>query len=182
MRYSKRVILVLTVLLTPFSVNAFDGQRKGIVIGVGTGYSPVVHWSMEAPSVSESVTGFLYEIVVGYAWDNRNLMVYEAVPTFFQSDYWDGHYGVQGVWDVKWYHYYGRRGSSVFTTLGAGRALLGVHDSGVTARGLGFYFGSGYEFAPHLQAGVFLAMGSGSDDGYNFKHQSVSIVMTGLVY
>jgi hypothetical protein len=30
MRYSKRVILALTLLLVPLSADAFDGQRKGI--------------------------------------------------------------------------------------------------------------------------------------------------------
>jgi hypothetical protein len=182
MWYSKRVILALTLLLVPLSADAFDGQRKGFVIGGGTGYSPVVHWSMDDPDVSESTTGFLYDFVIGYAWDNRNLLVYEAAPTFFESDYWNGRDGVQGVWDVKWYHYFGRRGSSIFSTVGVGRAMHGICNTWVGARGLGFYLGSGYEFVPHIQAGVFLAIGSGSDDGYDFSHETVSIVLTGLAY
>ena len=137
---------------------------------------------MDKPSVSESDTGFLYDFLIGYAWDHHNMLVYEASPTFFESEYWLGHHAVQGVWDVKWYHYFGRRGSSFFSTVGAGRAVLNVPDSGVGALGLGFYFGCGYEFAPHLQAGVFAAVGSGSDDGYDFSHQTVSVVVTGLVY
>jgi hypothetical protein len=183
MRYSKWVILALTLalMLVPLSTYAFDGQRKGFVMGFGCGYSPWAKWSRDNPSLSETGQGLDMRIPLGYAWSNQNMLVYEGAPTFFKSNDDEHSCATQGVWGIRWYHYFAVPGRTWFLTLGVGRAVF-IKDEEMLQNGVGVVLGGGYEFTKHLQAGLYYAGGRCGIDDYHVRHHALSLVVTALVY
>lgn len=88
------IILALTLLLTG-SASAFNGMRKGFVIGGGLGIAPSANWSSEintpAPfsfsiKPDENKVGLAVNLVIGYAWDEHNMIVYEGNVAGYNSD------------------------------------------------------------------------------------------------
>jgi hypothetical protein len=174
-------------MLLPLASSAFDGNRKGFVIGFGAGFSPVAHWSRNGDDRSESRTAISFSLPIGYAWDNHNILVYEPPPAFFRSTEFNDAGTMQGVWAIRWYHYFGPPGRALFSTVGIGRSVfsVGCEKAGggnIYATGLGFMAGGGYAFFWHLQAGLYVSTGWGSDDGFDYSHTTVSMMLTVLAY
>ena len=159
----KRCAFLTFVVLVMLSAQlfAFDGQRKGFVLGGGLGFSPVGRWSVAdnqaifGGKTSESRPGIAANILIGYAFDNNNMIVYDGDATAYSSTFNDK-ISSQGADVFAWYHYFGPCGKSAFTTAGIGLYVFSVEEVGDFSSNLGFLFGGGYEFARHWQVGAYL--------------------------
>jgi len=169
------VIFVTFAILTASPATySFDGSRKGFVLGSGIGFSPIV--TLKSDSLTdelgngsyvndESNRGLALDFIIGYAWDEHNMIVYEGnvVGYSLESGGGAGRTEVdvyQGFFGVSWYHYFGHVGKSAFVAGGLGRYVSIIYDQRALIR-LNQISGAlqisvGYEFARHLQFGGYL--------------------------
>ncbi|MCP4683947.1 MAG: hypothetical protein GY867_00730, partial [bacterium] len=93
----KSAIAAVIIALVLFSsVLGFDGQRKGFVLGGGLGFSPVGAWKVDVDifgqgigSIDEDGPGAAVQIVIGGAFDEHNMLVYEVNVVGYNSDLFD---------------------------------------------------------------------------------------------
>ncbi len=182
MRRKLIALILLIGLPLPLTSHAFDGQRKGFVIGGGGGVSPVAHWSWDRDDQSENLVGFNLQVLIGFAWDNHNVLVYQGPPTLSKSNYFEDELVFQGVWAIRAYHYFGDRGSSSHMNLGLGRAVYTVFDTNLGGDGIGFVIGGGYEFMPHVQVGLDLLFGHSKDEGTTISHSTLALSIVAAAY
>ncbi|MCK5124913.1 MAG: outer membrane beta-barrel protein [candidate division Zixibacteria bacterium] len=186
----KRVVLLacLILLISSSAVFGFDGQRKGFVIGGGVGVSPGSSWKVDDTLLgvfpikgSESRVGVAANLFLGYAWDEKNMIVYEFNGSGYESDKIN-HKFQQGFSGPAWYHYWGSKGSSLFTAFGLGLYALDIEDIKKFDPGPGVLFGVGYEFSRHLQIGVYLGGGKTSVGSLDVEHGHLSIVFNAVAF
>ena len=187
MRNLQTIVLTLT-LLAASSASGFDGNRKGFVLGGGLGFAPVSSWSVDISpffgpisSINETGAGIGLNLIIGHAWDEQNMIVYEGNVTGWKSDFFDMTMS-QGFNGGAWYHYFGIPGRSAFTTLGLGVYLFDGEDVTANDVGIGFLAGGGYEFARHWQVGGYFSLGRTSDAGVDFDHYHLNILVSGVAF
>lgn len=174
----KKVLLVSLVLLlfVAGTTSAFNGQRRGFVLGGGAGLAPSCKF--EYGSVDESKTGFGMNFIIGGAFDEHNMLVYEGNIVGFNSDLYEDN-AAQGFNGAAWYHYFGQTGRSAFTTVGIGFEVMNVGDE-YKDSGFGMLLGGGYEFARHWQVGLYI--GFGKTNNPEFDHSQISILVSGIAF
>jgi hypothetical protein len=181
------LITVILVIALGSQLYAFDGYRKGFVIGGGLGFAPVGRWSLvDAPSdpgvkTSESRPGISANFQVGYAFDEFNMLVFDADATGYNSKVNDKS-SSQGTEAFSWYHYFGPAGKALYTKAGLGIYSFWVDGSGDFSSGLGFVVGGGYEFAPHWQVGANLGFGRTSKSNVDFSHVHIDIGISAVAF
>ena len=187
MRASRIVLAVLLTVALASSASAFDGKRKGFVLGGGLGVAPVAGWD-DDHSGEDFGPGLGIQFIIGYAWNGRNMIVYEGNVVGWESKVGSVSFNVvQGFNGVSWYHYYGPKGGTIFSVLGAGAYVLdwdypGSSLSGSHDPGGGVLIGGGYEFSPHWQAGLYVSGGKTSAGYRSFKHVHVSALVSGVAF
>lgn len=187
MKLARVLTLVMLVVLIASSVSAFDGMRKGFVLGGGLGFSPYTTWSFSEElfgfnvNFDESNVGIGLNLVIGYAWDEYNMLVYEGNVTGANSDLLDETIS-QGFNGASWYHYFGPQGKSFFTVVGLGFYVNKVGDYDADDPGGGYLFGGGYEFARHVQAAVYFSGGQTKSDGVTIGHNHFSILIGAVAF
>ena len=185
--------IIAVIGLTCSSARGFDGQRKGFVLGGGLGFSPVSRWSVPVAftdisgnflfvqDVSENKVGLGLNVLIGYAWDERNMIVYEGNVSSYQSDIFATTIS-QGFNGAAWYHYFGPTGPMFFSTLGIGFFVFDGDDFEANDPGLGGMIGGGYECSNHWQAGAYLSVGKSSDFGVDFSHVQVNALVSVVAF
>lgn len=163
----KKIAAMLILMLPAFSSAAvFNGNRHGFVAGIGIGFAPHISWKSTSDGLPyvTGESGFAAHWVLGYCFGQKDMVVYEGNHTWYTSS--DVYRGanrqvslLQALWGVSWYHYYGRAGRSVFTTLGAGIYLNSEAWSVASRGGTALMLGGGYEFARHFQVGLYYTFG-----------------------
>lgn len=200
MKYRAVVILSAVFLTLSASVAGFDGQRKGLVLGAGLGFAPVAHWSTDnqGRNIDENVTAFGEYLLIGYGWNERNILAVKATMTLYNSDLYDAGM-IQGFGGLAWYHYFGKPGNSFFSIAGGGVSRMGKTFEGIkihfgddgfgdlpeapkTATGPAYLIGGGYEFLRHYQLTVFLAGGSLSESGRHYGIYNVYIMLSAFAF
>lgn len=164
------LLLVIAALCLNSAAFSFDGNRKGLVLGGGLGISPASNWKTDVVpdlnlSFEETKAGVGVNLLIGYAWDEFNMLVLEGNVAGFETGYRNVT-ATQGFGGVAWYHYFGPKGASFFTTVGAGSYNFelelkqdNITISGENDPGFGMLFGAGFEFARHFQAGAYFSFG-----------------------
>jgi len=161
--------LVSMVLVS--SASAFDGLRKGFVLGGGLGLAPTASW--DADIIDDSGTGFGLNLLIGYAWDEYNMIVYEGNIAGYKSIA-DIRVS-QGFNGASWYHYFGPQGKSFFTTAGLGFYVFDFdHDS--------YGSGSNDPGAGVLLGGGYLSFGRTSDSFYDYNHTHISVLVSAVAF
>lgn len=189
MRY-RGLLLFVVLLLIAGSAMAFNGERKGFVLGGGLGFAPVSRWSVDMSpygtgpyDFDETKAGVALHLVIGHAWDEHNMIVYEGNVTGYSSeDEWDDRMVSQGFNGAAWYHYFGPAGKSAFTVGGLGFYVFHVEDFDANDPGFGVLLGGGYEFARHWQVGGYVSFGSSSSEGVDFTHNHISVLVSGVAF
>lgn len=84
---------VLLLALAASTSYSFDSQRKGFVLGGGLGISAVLHrsvnvdfYDLELGEAGEERIGLGLHIVIGGAFDEHNMLVYESNVSGFNSE------------------------------------------------------------------------------------------------
>ncbi len=200
----KRVVVfvLMAVVMIASSAQAFDGLRKGFVLGVGLGYSPYSKWSIEISGrifgqvvdekIDESNTGPAIDFIIGYAWDESNMIVYQGTGLVYNSKFFgenagglsieDSRQATQAFNGVAYYHNFGPVGKAAFAAAGVGGYFWKVKDFETNDPGPAYLVGAGYEFVRHVQAGVFVSGGQTTDSGFDFGHMHVSIQVTAIAF
>lgn len=154
MRTGKYVIVLVCVLFLSSFTMAFDGNRKGFVIGGGLGLGFLSTWKLNDKSIDESGAGIGGNMIFGYAWDERNIASWQLNGNSHDIDSFDRQ-GIQFFTGPTWYHYFNDRAGSVFSTLGFWQYAVWEVGEGYHATGWATLVGLGYEFARHFQIGVY---------------------------
>ena len=172
------IVIISALVLTAVSVSAFDGNRKGFVLGGGLGFAPVAKWNAN-PGPDESKAGAGANFMIGYALDEFNLIVAEGNFSSYNSDY--GATVYQGFSGACWYHYIQLPGKSFFTTLGLGAYNFDFEISGIGSGsndpGFGLLGGGGYAFTRHFQVGGYLGWGKTKEPGYAYDHFHLNVLV-----
>ena len=195
--------IIAVIALTCSNAWGFDGLRKGFVLGGGLGFSPSSKWSgplitaidnntnaVFIEVIEESKAGIAVNLLVGYAWDEQNMLVYEFNASAYQSDIFIGDRVIsQGFSGAAWYHYFGSMGSTLFSVLGIGIFTFELQDADSNDPGIGGMVGGGYEFSNHWQVGAYVSAGKTSDALKNFfvgiddwSHVQVNVLVNAIAF
>ena len=152
----RSLVLALILLVGGTSSWAFDGKREGFVLGGGLGFAPLSRWSVTATDLedyadqSESKAGVGGQLMAGYAWNEKNMMVAEGNMSTFKSEFFSSYVLYpknrrikQGYAGASWYHYFGPVGRSVFTAIGFGYYYFKVDEFSATKTGEHFSSAAG---------------------------------------
>ncbi|MCK5124776.1 MAG: outer membrane beta-barrel protein [candidate division Zixibacteria bacterium] len=152
------LVLIICVLLFVSSSQAFDGNRKGFVLGGGVGFSPYAEWSWKDVGINEKKAGVGIDFLIGYAWNDRDMIVIEYNGVIINSDYFNQSAFLTFAGPV-WYHYFNKEPKGFYTTLGLWRYGFSIGEEG-TSSGWGYMIGGGYEFYKNIQVGLYWGGGS----------------------
>ncbi|MDD4050515.1 MAG: hypothetical protein PHR28_01270 [candidate division Zixibacteria bacterium] len=182
------ILITLSAILLASTATGFDGHRKGFVLGGGLGFAPVARWSVEESFLGHTVYGYHetkagvgVNVLIGYAWDEKNMIVYEGNAAGYNSDILKETI-TQGFDGGAWYHYFGQPGKTAFTTVGFGFYGFLPEETDHHDPGYGMLLGGGYEFARHLQVGAYLSFGVTSADDIDYHHTSLSVLVSGVAF
>src|SRR5262245_47263050 len=169
-----------------------DDSRRGFVFGLGGGLAARASVKADAgdPSwgspVDESSTGFAYQMVVGYGFNDRNWLVYEGNVLAGSSKAWDLSVA-QGFNGVSWYHAFGNRGRAWVGALGAGAYITDVFDTYAsfgpgpvpppTDMGFGWLVGAGKQLSPRVTLMGYASGGSIDESPYNYDLSHFSVML-----
>jgi hypothetical protein len=178
----KWAMLMVYVLIFSAAASAFDGQRKGFVLGAGLG--PGIVSTYHIDSVDESGAGIGANVIIGYAWNNRNIAVWQLNGNSHNIDAFE-HQGEQFYTGPTWYHYFKTDTQSLYSAVGAWQYAVWEIGEGYQSIGWAFIVGAGYEFARHLQCGVFYShawIRHYPDDRYHGWSSHLNILVTAFAY
>lgn len=143
----KKIILLLMALTT--SIFAFDGNRKGFVLGFGAGYQnsnenlTYDFW----PTVDVNTNGLYTHFKIGYGF-NENFILYYSRPAHWSTyeDYISKEFKLNGLTGIGGAYYFNGNGASPYV-FGA----IGIADSFINPwayeDGDAYQIGVGYEFS-----------------------------------
>lgn len=176
------LMVCMGVVLIAGTAVGFDGQRKGFVLGGGLGFAPAAKFSISGHS--ETNAGVAAHFVIGYAWDNENMIVYEGNVAGYNLDLgWAGDRSVgQGFNGASYYHYFKPRGPAPFLTGGIGFYVFQIEDAHDQDPGAGALLGGGYAFTRHFQVGGYFSFGRSKWYGDEFGHNHFSILVSGIAF
>lgn len=179
----KKFVLTLTLLILLSSTSfAFDGNRKGFILGGGFDYSISTGWKLDSQMDSyETGSGLGFKFLIGYGFNDKNMIVYEVNSSRFFSDTLQRKI-TQGFSGASWYHYFGSRGKSIFTNIGVGFLVYSIEDRWGHETDDGYQFGVGYEFSHHWQAGFYYTFGKTTDRQLRFSHQQIHFSIIGVAF
>jgi hypothetical protein len=180
----RRIVLItlLALLFAAASTSAFDGMRKGFVLGGGLGLTLTADREFDGPGnpVSEDGSGMGINLFLGYAWDEQNMIVYEGNACAWDSDQLNETVA-QGFDGVSWYHYFGPVGKSFFSVGGLG--VYGFQTDNIDADAkFAFMLGGGYEFTRHVQVGAYLSTGSAKFRGDDWDHTHFNVLVSATAF
>lgn len=181
-------LVVGLVVLIAVPASAFDGKRKGFVLGGGLGAAPNASWDADPAFTSglpENHVGLGANFLIGYAWDEFNMIVAEGNGAAFKTDYRDAD-AFQGFGGVAFYHYFGPCGAAFFGTIGVGSYAFDWETegggSGSLDPGFGLLMGAGYEFTRHVQGGAYFGYGKTSEPYIDYTHWHVNILVSAVAF
>lgn len=189
MRTIRCALLVVAILMLATPSHAFNGLRKGFVLGGGLGIAPASTWHVDAGffgETEESKAGGCSNIMLGYGWDEHNLLVFEGNGASILSDKINDATIFQGYAGPVWYHYFSPSAPGFFTTAGVGVYSFyfdikdGEEDSNDS--GYGLLGGAGYEFARHWQVSFVINGGRTTRGGLDFSHVNLEVLIGGVAF
>jgi hypothetical protein len=190
------LLLFITNVVVVTSAFTFDGKRKGLVLGLGLGFSPLAHLSASHESTNK--VGLGGNFIIGYGVGLRDVLAFEANLTDYYPEY-GSNYGlrepraVQGIAAISWYRYFGPVGHACFIMGGTGiyRAKEYLHGIYINVCfgpecpepeikpsipqtwGFGMMMGAGRELSRHFQATLYLS--GGFPRGYFGEEQGTKV-------
>jgi hypothetical protein len=188
-------LVCLSLCLVAGPAQAFDGQRKGFILGVGAGLGhtsftqeeTVDYWgySESVESDREDKAGVMTDFKIGYAWDNYWAVYYTAKVSWFgmENVYGEDVTIANGLEAVALTHLFKPQAPSWFVAGGLGYSTWGLpfeDNPPDTWYGPGLFMGGGYEFSRHWSVEGYLAWGKPNDTewGVEVSAHTFSIMLT----
>ncbi len=187
------ICLIFLTLICALQANAFNGRRKGFVLGLGAGYGPIARNSNESPKFRNfNNSGLASSFFIGHGWYNKSLIAiyfegisYKESLSHILVEYSRGKVDVeQGFAGLTFFQYGRAHSPSPFFMFGAGFQLWVTDDDhfGSNNAGIGFLFGGGYEFKRHFQAYASLGVGNTTRDRSKFSHVQLILGISAMAY
>jgi len=159
--------LILAIILFPLTSFSFDGQRKGLNLGIGLGFSPYASFDWNN-SIDENNVAASAKFSIGYGIDNNNIITYQGMGSGVTSTSFNDTFILQGLWGPRWIHYFGESDhKSFFGSAGFGWLRFWSEYSDVCGSGLGYEIGMGYEIMRHFQLELFYFWGETESNKYS---------------
>jgi hypothetical protein len=169
-------VFLLVCLMSSVHLMAFDGERKGFILGGGVGGG---YLSNKFPSFTLNKFAIGTNFVIGYAPTNSFEIYYLNTVSWWFEDTITLVTGLTGIGATK---YFNPKGSGLFITGGIG---VGVHyapfEEGNASYGLGLLGGIGFDIAKHwrLQGeAVFVSI----NDGFYIKSLGFRLTLNTLAF
>ena len=173
---------IIAILVLSTATHAFDGKRKGFVAGLGGGVAPVIHWSGDYLSSDVNESGYGINLLIGYAWNDKNIIAYEGIGWLYEQPQSSSEYSIYALDGARWYHYYGKQ-RRLFSSVGLGWAVGGDERDNTSVSGFGYTVGFGYELLKQLQIGVYyIGAHTSNDYGVSANHSIVNVLITLVAY
>ncbi len=202
MRAFKYSLCAILILIGATPSHAFNGMRRGFVLGGGLGVAPAVHYSkdvsgdgdasLEPPE--ETKRGPAGNLFLGYGWNEQNLIVFEFNLSSMESDELGSDARIsQGYAGPAWYHYFKPIAPTFFSIAGVGFYSCQV-DEGASDwgrgwregyshdRGFGWQGGAGYEISHHLQVSFVVNGGKTSHFNIDYSHLNVEFLIGAVAF
>ena len=115
-----RASIILIVILIATTCNAFDGKRKGFVLGGGIGFSPVSHLSGSSPRASKTQSALAFDGLIGKGLAERNVIGIYIDGSYYAVTDIGGLYVTGLFMGPGWRHYSSSKSSSPFIQVAIG--------------------------------------------------------------
>jgi hypothetical protein len=188
-----KLFIIVILLLVIANLTAFDGNRKGFLLGFGAGggnvsfKQTIVGNSEDITSDTESEIGFVTDFKIGFA-PNNNLEIYYSskVAWFSLKNVNTDDVTISDGLGALSLSYFFTKGQtwrpSPFISGGFGFSAWNApfEEGSVAWTGSGFFVGGGYEFSKHFRIGLDLFKNNPSHNemGYTFTTNSTVIMLT----
>jgi len=189
-KFFGKVLAIIVVLAIATNVYAWDGQRKGFVLGFGLGggytsFTQTVEFmGISETSDRENKFGLNTDFKIGYAPSNQFLIYWMSNVNWFglENILGDNVTIANGVGGIGITYYFSPADKSAFIRGGIGGSTwMAPFDSDIdTWYGLGVVGGFGYEFAKHwsIEAVVMWNNPSTEELGIDMKTDAFSFAVT----
>jgi hypothetical protein len=167
------IAILISLLMLSGNAHAFDGHRKGFVLGGGVGFAPVADYQRTEVDVKTTQSSISFDLIIGHGISDRDLLLIDyrlapySVKDVPELDV------VQGFLGITWHHYFLATNKSLFSSVGLGRVLLATMDLrrsrtpsklfddhwNSSGSGWGMTLGLGYQFARRLEISSNWSMG-----------------------
>jgi hypothetical protein len=185
---SRRVVLAIGLLLLAAPASAFDGHRKGFILGVGAGDS----WTSFKQVASGDGTGEIgpatynsvgSDLELGWGLSDRMLIYYSNHMTWPRLTDIEGNDGitVNAVSTAALSYFLSPAAPSLVVEGGLGLSWYSPTSSFSTdSRGFGAWGGGGYEFSRHwlLRGKVAYGNPSATKDGVKIQTTATSFTIS----
>ena len=160
-------ICLLVVLFASRSF-AFDGERRGFILGFGLGFGQT------AGVNNDKKIGVITDFKIGHGFSNTTQIYWTAKSSFFTADDYSGRSRtyLSGCGAIGVSQFLNQRAPSAYFAGGIGYSSFGKLESDYGDPdynlGIGFFSGFGYEFSPHWSLEIDLIAGSPSIARYGY--------------
>lgn len=188
-----KIMLAFVIFLLITNLSAFDGKRKGFILGYGVGISNVTFkQEIEGYGESDSETeiGFATDFKIGFAPNNKFEIYYSSQVAWFslKNIYNESVTISDGVGAISM-SYFLSSGLDSSEWCRSGFLSAGYGFSGWSTPfeegseswiGSGFFAGAGYEFSKHYRISLNLFSNNPSidEDGITFTTKSTVLMLT----
>lgn len=173
----KLLISLIIILATNQFSFAFDGKRKGFVIGGGIGFSPVMmnDYDIKDDGSKAIASGQSHTLFLGYS-GKSDLFAYGGSVSQGESQNLNDRLFRDIFTGLWWYHYFKINDKNFNSIVGLGAAYYTMQSKSDFDQSFGFQLGLGYEIVPHVQLNLVFSEGKFSyGESYNYYHLTLQL-------
>ncbi len=184
------VLIAVVLLGITTNVSAWDGQRKGFILGVGSGFGltsftqEVEYLGVSETSDRENKLALNTDFKIGYAPNNTLAIYYDNKVSWFgiTNALGEDVTITNGLSSLGVTYFFNQAAPSPFLSGGIGISSWAApfEENTDTWTGFGLFVGGGYEFARHWSTEINLMWGNPSNEvsGVEITSNSFSLMFT----
>lgn len=184
-RFTLVVLALVFCLILSSSASAFDGDRRGFVLGSATGISAYMSTKSEGPintigrDISKETGGAFSLGYLGLGFSERDLLVGLAANSGYVNKALDISHSYVGV---GWFHYFKETRGGMFTLLSLGVEHFDTGATDPTDPGFGYLVAGGWEFSWHWHVGAGVMAGKPREDAVDIDQIDVVVFIGGVLF
>lgn len=196
MNFKKFLVVSFLFLLFTQNLQAFDGNRKGFILGFGAGFSSLtskIGYENSSNKYTEGYVPFVTNFKIGGGVNEQILIYWSSKVNWFSRDEKDNKTWISGIGTISGSYYLKPDIKSFFLSGGIGYASYQApfetdnQEEYTYDPGLAFFIGGGYEFAKHFSVETGICYGSTSKDFENngkntYKNAVLFVTINALAF